>query len=131
MTEESTLIDFSDASSDPPALDEPRSHSASSVTFEDGSHSDGHMVAEGYTTSNTDYDDEDSDSDSDSSDDDDDDHLHRQFGVDKSFHNEKDAESDVKGIFVDFATLANLRTELLDANVTWDDLLTRLKRVHA
>ncbi|KAF9549344.1 hypothetical protein EC957_004258 [Mortierella hygrophila] len=143
VTAESTLIDFSDAFSDPPALNESRSHSASSVTFGDAIHSDDHMAADGYTTGNTDYDNEDSDSgsdsgsdsdsdsDSDSSDDDDDDHLHRQFGVDKSLHNDKDAESDPKGIFVDFATLANLRTELLDANVTWEDLLTRLKRGHA
>ncbi|KAG9072635.1 hypothetical protein KI688_000406 [Linnemannia hyalina] len=139
VTAESTLIDFSDAFSGPPALNESRCHSASSVSFGDAIHSDDHMAAGGYTTGNTDYDDEDSDSgsdsgsdsDSDSSDDDDDDHLHRQFGVDKSLHNDKDAESDAKGIFVDFATLANLRTELLDANVTWEDLLTRLKRGHA
>lgn len=97
------------------------------------------MAADRHTTGNTGYDDEesdsdsnsDSDSDSDSRDDDDDDHLQRQFGVDKTHYIDKDAESEAKGIFVDFATLANLRTELLDANVTWDDLLTRLKRVHA
>jgi hypothetical protein len=101
------------------------------VTFGEASQPDDLLATEEYNIGNSDYDDEDSDnvsdSDSDSSDDDDDDHLHRQFSVDKSLHSDKDLDSDAKGIFVDFATLANLRTELLEANVTWDDLLTRLK----
>ncbi|KAG0298419.1 hypothetical protein BGZ96_012141 [Linnemannia gamsii] len=130
ILEESTLIDFSDAFTSPPACNEPRSHSASSVTFGEASQSNDHLAADENTTGNSEYDDEDSDiasdSDSDSSDDDDE-HLHRQFGVDKSLHHDKDADSDTKGIFIDFATLSNLRTELLEANVTWDDLLTRLK----
>ncbi|KAG0288926.1 hypothetical protein BGZ97_006625, partial [Linnemannia gamsii] len=120
IVEESTLIDFSDTFTDPPVLDEPRGHSASSVTFGEASQPDDLLATEEYNIGNSDYDDEDSDnvsdSDSDSSDDDDDDHLHRQFSVDKSLHSDKDLDSDAKGIFVDFATLANLRTELLEAN---------------
>ncbi|KAG0274161.1 hypothetical protein BGZ95_010043 [Linnemannia exigua] len=124
--EESTLIDFSDtcAATVPDGV---TSLSTSSVTFGEASQSDDHLAADGYTTSTSDYDNTGNDSDSDSSDDDD--HHHHQFEVDKSLENDKDPGSDVKGIFVDFATLASLRTELLDANVTWEDLLTRLKGV--
>ncbi|KAF9133904.1 hypothetical protein BGW39_008659 [Mortierella sp. 14UC] len=120
--EESTLIDFSDSSAGT-VPDRASSLSASSESFGEAGQSDDHLAADGYTTGNSDYNDDDSDSDSG---DDDDDH-HRQLGFDKGLENEKDSESNTKGIFVDFETLANLRTELLDANVTWEDLLTRLK----
>ncbi|KAF9910805.1 hypothetical protein EC991_005522 [Linnemannia zychae] len=121
--EESTLIDFSDTSAGT-IPEKASSLLTSSVSFGEAGPLDDHLATDGYTTDNTDYNDDDSDS---SDDDDDHHHHHLQIGVDKSTVNDKDFESDTKGIFVDFATLANLRTELLDANVTWEDLLTRLK----
>ncbi|KAF9934155.1 hypothetical protein FBU30_003179 [Linnemannia zychae] len=121
--EECTLIDFSGAFTIP-VIERTTHDSAMNITSEETNHLDEHTAGGEYTTDNSDYDD-DSDNDSDSnSDNSDDNDYYRQSGVEKNHYDGMNSESEAKGDFVDFVTLSNLRTELLEANVTWDQLLS-------